>query len=834
MLYTHEIIEFKNDVPIKIFIQKLEDIPGHWHSSIEIFLVLSGKLTITTESETYHLLEDDIILINSNQLHEIQSNDNIVAVLQIKLSFFKEWLKESTYFQCNSSVYHNKSRFWELKRIIAQLINVNYNGGESNDLLTLSLAYNLLHELMKDFKSYDIKAIDNNSKNLKRLRNIIQYLNDNYTENITLNMIAEREYLSTSYLSHFFEKNMRVSFFNYLTEIRMNHAVNDLLTTTSTIEQIAANNGFANCRYFVSCFKKQFGMLPKDYRKEQKITSTNRTSKVLKYNDSLLIEQHDFLNKLGKFLENGNIRNNNIVSSSMLNVIDINVKRSQRNLNHTFKKFTSVGRAKEILMQRIQTELKVLQKDIGFQYIKFHGILDDSMMLYNEDKLGNPYLTFTYIDEVLDYLLSIQLKPLIQFSFMPKLLAKDPTTTIFYNPAILSEPKDYTKWAFIITNLTKHFIVRYGLKEVRTWMFSFWNVPFKSYVFAFETNEIAYELYRITWSCVKECDSLLCFGNPSYGSLNFSNSELSDFLDFCKVNHCYPDFYNIHCYPVKTSTTKDLATLGESSKENNENDIIILSDDPNYMAQAIDSFKTNIARYPKLPIYITEWASTSSHRDWLNDTCYRSAYIIKNILENYDTVDSFGNWCLSDTLEELPLDNEVFHGEMGLFTSNGIKKPAYYAFMFLNKLYDTLLESGNGYFITTNQNGDYSIILYNYLHVSPLYAQGVLFNVTFLERYNAFVNPNPIEFDFSLSNLENGTYLMTEQIVNRENGSAFDEWIQMGALPLTNEEEINTLSGRSMPKLNKGSLEVTNNIINYFAELQPHEIRLILINKQPW
>ncbi|MGB8455832.1 MAG: helix-turn-helix domain-containing protein [Anaerocolumna sp.] len=834
-MYEHEIIEYAKDVPVKVSIQKTENTTRHWHGSIEIYLVLSGDLTVILESETYHLIEDDILLINSNQLHEIHSIDNVAAVLQIRHSYFKQWVNESTYFQCNSSVYHNKSRFLELKKLIAQLVYLNYNDTDCDDLLCISHSYHLLHELVNNFKSSDTKPAGKKSKNLKRLKGIIEYLNDNYTENITLNSVAEREYLSASYLSHFFEKNMGISFFNFLTGIRMNHSVYDLLNTNLTIEQIAANNGFANSRYFVGCFKKEYGMLPKQYQKEHRSENSSNKVKAQKASDYLLIEQYDFLNKLGAYLDNGSAAKAETSDPfSLLNILDVNAENLKGSLHHSFKTFTGVGRAREILMKKVQTELITLQKEIGFEYIKFHGILDDSMMLYNEDKYGNPYLGFNYVDDVLYFLLSIGLKPLIQLSFMPKLLAKDPESTIFYNPVILSVPKDYTKWAYIITELTKHFIMRYGLPEVRTWLFSFWNSPFKPYAFAFDSDETAYELYRITRNCVKECDSHLRFGNPSYGSLSFSSSEFYNFLDYCKLNNCYPDFYNIHCYPVKTSTTKDLATLGESSKENVENDRIILSDDKDYIAHTLECLKKNIARYPKLPIFITEWASTSSHRDWLNDTCYRSAYIIKNILENYDAADSFGNWCLSDTMEELPQSNDEFHGELGLFTTNGVKKPAYYAFTFLNKLMDTLIEKGNGYFVTSNQRGDYALILYNYSHVSPLYAQGVLFNVTFMERYHAIIETNSLEFDFNLSHIDNGNYLLIEQIVNRDHGSAFDEWVRMGALPLTSEEEIKTLKGRSMPKITKIKMEVTNNSLNYYANLKPHEIRLITINKQLW
>ncbi len=832
MQFVHENVEFLDDMPINIAIKSISDTNRHWHNCIEIFLVLSGKLTITVENETYHLLEDDIILINSDQLHEIQSNENVVVALQINPTYYKKGLESGASFLCNSAAYHNKIKFTELKRTIAKIIYVNYNDKEDNELLIISFSYQLMLELVKNFKDSEERNVNNASKSLQRLGDIIQYLGENYADNITLEQVAEREYLSPSYLSHFFRLNMGVTFFNYLTGIRMNHAVNDLLNTNLTIEQIAANNGFANSRYFVSAFKKQFGMLPRHFRSNQKKSGETKKAKAEThpvYNGYLLLQRHDFLNKLGEYLDMDAAKEvSNSATAKSVKAIDINTRNNQKTLIHNFHTFTGVGRAKELLMDSVQQQLRIIQREVGFRYIKFHGILDDTMMLYNEDTQGNPYLSFQYVDHVIDFLLSIQLKPLIQLSFMPRLLAKDTSTTIFYNPVILSEPKDYNKWAYMITNLTSHFIDRYGLMEVRSWLFSFWNAPYKSYIFAFETEEIGYELYRLTRECVKQCDSHLLFGTPSYGSLDFTCSEYYDFLDYCKANNCFPDFYNVHCYPVKNTTSKDLATFGESAK----NDSIILSEDPDYMAHTIMLIKKNLAPYPKLPIYITEWASTTSHRDWLNDTCYRSAYIAKNILENYDQVDSFGNWCLSDIMEELPLDNQFFHGELGLFTNSGVKKPAYYAYTFLNKLMNTLVDRGSGYFVTTNQREDYVILLYNYIQISPLYAQGVLFNVTFIERYNAFVDSSPMDVDLILTNAENGTYTVTEHVLNRECGSAFDEWVKMGAIPLVSEEEINTLKGRSMPKISKTNMEVNNKRINYYAKLEPHEVRLIEIKKK--
>ena len=101
------------------------------------------------------------------------------------------------------------------------------------------------------------------------------------------------------------------------------------------------------------------------------------------------------------------------------------------------------------------------------------------------------------------------------------------------------------------------------------------------------------------------------------------------------------------------------------------------------------------------------------------DTCFKSCYLTKNLLENYDELDSFGYWVLTDWIEETQPSKEQFHGGLGLFTQDGIKKPHYYAFDFMNKLGDLLIDKGNGYFITKSY-GKIQILLYNYEHFNHL------------------------------------------------------------------------------------------------------------------
>ena len=56
--------------------------------------------------------------------------------------------------------------------------------------------------------------------------------------------------------------------------------------------------------------------------------------------------------------------------------------------------------------------LRRVQRDVGFTYVKFNGILSDEMHLYSEDTAGKVLLSFAYVDKALDFLLSVGLKAL--------------------------------------------------------------------------------------------------------------------------------------------------------------------------------------------------------------------------------------------------------------------------------------------------------------------------------------------------------------------------------------------------------------------------------------
>lgn len=817
-----EIIKFNEELPMRLYCYRLTELKSHWHSGIEIILILKGDCTVIVGDKIVNMKEDDIILINDNSVHELKSETPCSLIALLIDTNKIEGTDKQLHFDLNSTGISNKNKFRKIKRMIAELVKVNSSEAVENAYFNRSVIYSILYELSQNFKSDDTSV--QSIKYIERLNTIIKYIEEHYKEGLTFNQIAEAHHFSVPYLSSFFKRYLGVNFQTYYNDFRLERAVSELLHSDNSIEQIAADNGYPNPRAFVSTFKAKYNTLPSIYRKSAPTVTTELMTD--NFDDELDKKSAMFL--LTKYLPKHNESEQSQseqpeVKSASQEKISLNTQGTT--LRHAFRKFTSVARAKELLLADVQKMLTELQAEVGFEYIKFHGLLSDDMLVYSEDENGNPKYSFVYIDKAFDFLLSIGLKPLVQFSFMPKALALNPERTAYYSPYVLSMPKSMQKWKDLIATLTNHLIERYGFNKVKDWLFCCWNEPDTSVnLFGFQHDEEYYELYKATYETVKAIDKRLIFGSPSLLiSYNINQQWCKRYIEWCQENNCVPDFMNIHYYDNDFS---DDSFEGHRPAHPLHSR---LNRDENSFSKCIIKTKNMFENWGigNLPVYLTEWNLTVSHRNLLNDTCFKSCYLTKNLLENYDELDSFGYWVLTDMIEETLPSKEQFHGGLGLYTYSGIKKPHYYTFRFLNRLGNNLIAKGNGYFITKS-NRKIQIIAYNYEHFNHLFAQGETFDMQFTERYTPFNKLGTMELSLELCDLKAEACIIKEHIVNQSFGSAFDEWIRMGAQPLSSSD-IEYLKSVSVPKLYVRKETVENNSINYNASLEPLEIRLIEI-----
>jgi xylan 1,4-beta-xylosidase len=832
MNFTYEIIEMNKELPIHIFLHSVDYVTNHWHDSIELIFVLKGKVNVSVNDKRFDLTEKDVLLINANDIHSIQhQEDNLLLAVQVPIPELKENIKdvESYSFSCQSFLYdeNQQDEFNELRALLAQMMWVVNKEGEGYELQIKSLYFQLIYLLIKNFKDEHEK--DNkisSQKHIERLLRITSYVKENFKQPITLNELSQNEFLSVHYLSKFIQKHLGMAFSKYVDSIRLDHAVKDIVFTDIPLTQIALDSGFASVKAFNRAFKEFYHQTPSEYRRAVEMEPRKTDSNKVTLANYVEIDKSQAFSKLFSYLPSGDktIEIESKAVSKKQFSIDVSHKSSK--LQHKWKNLMTIGKAKECLYTEVQDHLRRVKNVTDFRYLRFHGLFDDEMMVYGENELGEPEFNFLYTDKLFDFLQSIGVKPFVELGFMPGELAENSDETVFYKKSIISKPKDIEKWNLLVRNFIIHYENKYGIDELQQWYFEFWNEP-DFYVFWRGTFEEYCQLYKNTYVTIKELNPSYRVGGPSIVSIN--NSDwLQQFLDFCMSENCLPDFISFHCYMhEELDINKKKKLTDEGTFE-----FGYISRDEDFLKHKINTLKQILAekKMEDVEIHLTEWNSTAFHRDLTNDTSYKAAFVVKNLLENMDSIGGFGFWTASDLIEEQRAAIPTFHGGLGLITNTSIPKPAYYAYEFLGKLGNQLIAAGEGYFMTKSRKG-YQIILYHYCHYDRLYCMNQHANIDSKNRYNVFLNRDDIQIKLTLSGMEKGTYRINQHQLNRDHGSAFDKWVEMGTPESLSPEDINYLTYSCVPKRHISEVRIENDF-NLNTILQPHEVQLYEILAQ--
>ena len=278
MEFQHELIIPNEGLPFKLFL--FEGGHGnyerekHWHTSIEIFAVLKGRLTFFLNEVEYPLEAGELIIINSNEIHSIHAPEkNETVILQIPLKQFEKYFTAQRFIRFTSAARVARDRNSKapdnrkLAFFIEELYKVYRAKEEGWEYRTMALYYNILYLMIKDYRETEAAQEEiQDSRRLDALSKITTYMREHYTEELKLSDMATLFGYSDAYLSRMFKKYAKINFKAYLQEIRMSYAYRELINTEKTISQIALDNGFASSRAFSGEFQKKYGQLPSDLR----------------------------------------------------------------------------------------------------------------------------------------------------------------------------------------------------------------------------------------------------------------------------------------------------------------------------------------------------------------------------------------------------------------------------------------------------------------------------------------------------------------------------------------------------------------------------------------
>lgn len=292
--------------------------------------------------------------------------------------------------------------------------------------------------------------------------------------------------------------------------------------------------------------------------------------------------------------------------------------------------------------------LRAAHDELGVSTVRAHAILCDDLGVYREID-GEPVHDFSGIDATYDALLALGLRPVVELSYMPRDLAADPSVTVFDYAAIVSPPKDWDRWASLITALTQHLVDRYGLEEVRSqWSFEVWNEP-NLEVFWSGTREEFWRLYDVTVRAVRAVDDELVVGGPSTAAAGW----VDGLLEHVAGSGAPVDFVSTHTYG---NAPLDLrATLARHDRQDAQ-------------------------------IWWTEWGVSPTHFGNANDGVFSAAFLARGMRSAAGRIHALSYWVVSDQFEELGRPPRLLHGGFGLRTVGELRKPRWWALWLLEQL----------------------------------------------------------------------------------------------------------------------------------------------------
>ena len=452
------------------------------------------------------------------------------------------------------------------------------------------------------------------------------------------------------------------------------------------------------------------------------------------------------------------------------------------------------------LREDYRRQLRQCRNELGFRYVRFHGILDDSMSVCLKDRDGKIRYNFTLIDSIIDFLLSIDMKPFMELSFMPSALASTGRELFTYRGNI-SIPKSYAEWDDLIGRLVSHLTDRYGLDEVRKWFFEVWNEP--NLAFFYEgTQEDYFRLYDHTAAAIKKVDPLLRVGGPATAI----NAWIPEMIRHCEENGVPLDFISTHHYPTDDplwNTGMSIENFIEQLKrEDPESVSRLTAHRRGVLTVMLKNAKKEAGRYP---LYYTEWNTSSNDMDLRHDVPYSAAFVVKTLIDQVNLVDVYSFWTFSDIFEENGQRPGEFHGGFGLMTLHDIPKPVYRAFQLLHGLGTERLETdgeqGTVGIVATEENGTVQVLAYN---------------------HDILENP-PKEENVTLK-LEGLNVRKAEIVrIDENHANAYPAWVEMGSPDYPTDDQIHTLLGISA--MHPEPIEVENNRITF--TLPPHGVALV-------
>lgn len=801
----------KNKMDVQILSRLPKD--THFHQEVELVYVMEGELRLYVMEREYHLKRGDICVINSNEEHRIETQGEITtAHLFITYSLIRSvYNGVSSFFFCNSTS-EDDERYEKLRELLNQLLKRKMfcekeAEEEQHEYEYLSVFYKVLGYLTSNFikKAKTDAGMSMQQKSQMRTLQINEYIMNNYNQPISLKSLADTLYLSEGYLSRYFKKIYNMSFSAYLRQVRLSHAMSELLYTDKAILQIALDNGFSSISFFNKVFKEEYGKSPSHIR-----NSAKEMEKKEEDMDSLVLNQ-----KLEKFIYSMEEEQESKKRAKIIRKT-FQVEDGEK-IPQFWNTAINIGQASDLQNHEVRKQILRMKDSMHFRYIRFWSLFSDRMIMRNDEEIGQ--YNFTKLDNILDFLVENGLKPFFDMEEKIKRVNRTDKDFLLYEEKN-NKVDSLQIWEEFIRQLIMHLVRRYGIEEVNTWKM---EVIFDGYCLkGIDPTDSFFQIFKCTYSIIKKHAPHMEIGGcgffPDY--LCHLEKRGMNFWEEWIRRAPLPDFFSFMIYAYEADP-EGKERFGKKSE------------DPDYLKNSIRKIRAELIQHglSGQKIYITEWNLTVSDRNKLNDHCFHGAYVMKNIIDVFGEIDMLCYFTGTDIYTEYYDTVWLMHGGEGLLTRDGIAKPSGFDFRFLKKLKPYFIDKTENCLLTTDRRNQYSLVCHNMKNLNYMYYLQSEETLEWDKLWKNFDEWNPLTLKLCIKGVENGNYQMTIQKINEKSGSIQDIWADLEYIQDLSDSEIKYLHRATVPRMIIRKFCVEDECIEIELRMRPNEIGYINLEK---
>jgi len=253
----------KNSVGINYFecirYENFEFVP-HMHRHPELVNVKAGTLVVQSIDRTEHLEAGQYALILSNQIHAYHSLNHTI----VDVCIFSE--DHVPYFSQDIKGKRASQFTFTCRPFIVEFANreLFLSDRQPDPYMLRSALYAVLREFRDAVSLQTDEKIDE-----ELIDKMLQYVNNYYTEDITLKSMAEEMGYEPHYLSRYFRSHIKMHFSKFINHYRVDAAIEMLKNTNLSITEIAFKSGFQSIRSFNRAFLDITGKTPRNFRDEK-------------------------------------------------------------------------------------------------------------------------------------------------------------------------------------------------------------------------------------------------------------------------------------------------------------------------------------------------------------------------------------------------------------------------------------------------------------------------------------------------------------------------------------------------------------------------------------